>query len=124
MKRTEARRDPRAAGILSRAVVRAAGVLDLSQKDVGLVLGVSEATATRLFRGRPVDPGRKEGELAVLFLRLYRSLDTILAGNEADMRLWMHSENDHVGGIPARLIRSVTGLFHVTGYLDAMRGKL
>jgi len=116
-------RTEKAAAVLSRAVVRAARALDLSQKDVARVLGVSESTATRIFQGRPIEPETKEGEIAVVFLRLYRSLDALLGGHEANVRKWMHSPNSHLGGTPAEMIRSLTGLVHVTEYLDAMRGK-
>ena len=46
---------------------------------------------------------------------------TLLAYEQA--RRWIHAENHHLNGTPADLIRSVTGLMHVTEYLDAMRGK-
>lgn len=68
-------------------------------------------------------PATKEGELAVLFVRLYRSLDALLGGNDEQARSWIHAENHHLHGTPADLIRSVTGLMHVTEYLDAMRGR-
>ncbi len=124
MTRIAARPAAANAGVLSRAVVRAARALDLSQKDVALVLGVSEATATRVYQGRPIDPQSKEGELAIVFLRLFRSLDALLGGHETNLKKWMHSPNHHLGGTPAEMIRTLTGLFHVTEYLDAMRGKV
>ncbi|MFI4904844.1 MAG: antitoxin Xre-like helix-turn-helix domain-containing protein, partial [Burkholderiales bacterium] len=64
------------AGVLSRAVVRAARLLGLTQRDVAAVLGVSEATASRLFAGRYVlaEERAKEWELARLFVRFYRAL--------------------------------------------------
>jgi predicted transcriptional regulator len=113
----------RAAGILTRSTVRAARLLGLSQKTLAATLGVSEATVSRLSRGRKVDPRSKEGELAVLFLRLFRSLDTLVGGEAEKARAWMHARNLHLGGTPAELIRSVSGLMHVTEYLDALRGK-
>ena len=114
--------DPSA--VLSKAVVRAAGSLGVSQKTLASTLGVSEASASRLFRGgRTVDPASKEGELAVLFVRLFRSLDALLGGDEGKARQWMSAENLHLAGVPTELIRSITGLMNVTQYLDAMRGK-
>lgn len=115
--------DDRAAGVLARATVRAARTLGLSQKTMAATLGVSEATISRLSRGRRVDPRSKEGELAVLFVRLYRSLDSLIGGDADKARVWMHARNLHLGGTPAEMIRSVSGLIHVTEYLDALRGK-
>ena len=109
--------------MLTRAVGRAAELLGLSQKELAGVLGVSPSTVSRL-PARSIDPGSKEGELALLFLRVYRSLDALLGGNVDGCRLWFHARNAHLGAIPAQMIQSVTGLLHVAEYLDAMRGKV
>lgn len=113
----------RSARVLTKAVVRAARSLSLSQRALAAILGISEASASRLHRGREVDPETKEGELAILFLRVYRSLDSLLGGSEEDARKWMHAENLHLNGVPAALVGSVSGLVRVADYLDAMRGK-
>ena len=109
--------------VLTKAVLRAAERLDLSQRELATVLGLSPSTLSRLPR-RPLDPQSKEGELAVLFVRLYRSLDALLDGDNPKARAWLFARNHHLGGIPAELIRTVTGLVHVIEYLDAMRGKV
>ena len=114
---------PRADLVLTRALLRAAERLGLSQRDLSAVLGVSPSTLSRLPR-RPLDPARKEGELAVLFVRLFRSLDALLGGDTDQARRWLHAANHHLGGTPAELVRTVTGLVHVIEYLDAMRGKV
>jgi len=113
----------RAATVLTRALVRASRGLGLTQKDLAAMLGVSEATVSRLTRGRTVDPATKEGELALLFVRLYRSLDAMVGGNEAQASAWLHAKNVHLNGTPNELIRTVGGLVHVVEYLDALRGK-
>jgi antitoxin Xre/MbcA/ParS-like protein len=111
-----------AGDVLTRAVRRAADRLGLAQKDLASLLGVSASTVSR-FAQRPLDPRSKEGELAVLFVRLYRSLDALVGGQDDAARSWLHAENSHLGGTPARLVQTVTGLVHVIEYLDAMRGK-
>jgi len=88
------------------------------------VLGTSEASVSRLHGGRVLDPASKEGELALLFLRLYRSLDALVGGDDDNARAWLHADNDHLRGVPAERIRSVEGLVDVVQYLDAMRGRL
>lgn len=118
------RRDaPDPAAVLTRAVSRAAELLGLAQKDLARVLGLSPATVSRLPH-RPLDPRSKEGELGILFVRLYRSLDALLGGDAEACRRWLHAENAHLGGVPAERIHTVTGLVHVLEYLDAMRGKV
>ena len=116
---------PDEAGILSRAVVRAAGLLRLSQREVAGILGVSEATASRLFAGRyRLAPERaKEWELARLFLRFYRALDA-LWGHEASAHAWLTSPNLALNARPLDLLVTVEGLVRVVNYLDAARSRL
>lgn len=115
---------PDAARVLTKAVRRAADGLGLNQRALADVIGVSAASVSRLGRGRALAPGSKEGELAVLLLRLYRSLDTLVGGDEVKARAWLHAHNDHLGGVPAGRIATIEGLVDVVGYLDALRGKL
>ncbi len=116
---------PDPAGVLSRAVVRAAHLVGLTQRQVAAALGLSEATVSRLFAGRyRLDPARPhEWELALLFLRFYRSLDA-LWGHEASARAWLASPNTALGAAPAELLGSIEGLVRVVNYLDAARGRL
>ena len=115
---------PESALVLAKATLSAANRLGLRNRQLAEVIGTSEAFVSRLKSGKGVDPQRKEGELALLFLRLYRSLDALVGGDDAKAREWLHAENDHVRGIPAERIRTVEGLIDVVQYLDAMRGRL
>ena len=118
------RDEPDPGATIAKALLRAASALGLRNSDIARVVGTSEASVSRLSRGRTVDPASKEGELALLFIRLFRSLDAIVGGNEAQARAWLHAHNHHVAGIPADRIRSVQGLVDVVRYLDAMRGRV
>ena len=116
---------PDSAPVLNRALLRTAQLLGLSQKDTARIVGVSPASLSRLAAGtRPIDPESKEGECALLLIRTYRALDALLGGREREVKAWFHAENEHLGGVPAERVRTVTGLVHVAEYLDAMRGKL
>jgi hypothetical protein len=115
---------PRPDEVLTKALLNAAQRLGVRNRHVAAVVGSSEATISRLQRGRTIEPSSKEGELALLFLRLFRSLDALVGGNEDQARAWLHGENEHLGGVPAERIRSVEGLVDAVQYLDAMRGRL
>ena len=115
---------PEAAPVLAKATLAAAARLGLRNRQLALVIGSSEASVSRLGSGRGLDPASKEGELALLFLRLYRSLDALVGGDDVKARDWLHAMNDHLAGIPADRIRTVEGLVDVVQYLDAMRGRL
>jgi len=113
------------AAVLSKAAVRAARLLDLTQRDVAAALGISEATASRLFAGKYLlsQDRAKEWELALLLVRLFRSLDA-LWGHEDTARTWIASENLALAARPRDLLRSVEGMVRVVAYLDAARGRL
>jgi hypothetical protein len=113
---------PTAGAVLTKATRRAARLLDLSDADLAAVLGVSAASVSRLGRTREIPATGAEAQLAVLFVRMFRSLDALL-GDPEHCRRWLHADNAHLGRTPAELIRTVQGLVHVTEYLDAMRGK-
>ncbi len=115
---------PQPGPVLAKATLSAAARLGLRNRALGEIIGASEASISRLRSGRGLDPKRKEGELALLFLRLFRSLDALVGGDDDKARAWLHAQNDHIGGIPAERIRTVEGLIDVVQYLDAMRGRL
>jgi uncharacterized protein (DUF2384 family) len=115
----------RPAQVLGKALLRAADAMGLTARALAEIVGVSEATLSRV-RSRKAElaPSSKEGQLALLFLRVFRSLDTLVGGSPEALRQWLASENEHLGGAPASLLRTPQGLVHVADYLDAMRGKL
>lgn len=108
--------------VLTKAVARAAERLDISRALLAKILGVSPPTVTRLYSGEyKLDERRKEWEFALLFVRAFRSLDSIV-GNEQTARQWLNSENRALNGRPVDLIRQTEGLVRVVHYLDASRG--
>jgi hypothetical protein len=70
-----------------------------------------------------VDPASKEGEHALLLIRLFRALDSSV-GNQTTAQAWLASNNHGLGGVPRELIRKTEGLVHVVRYLDASRARL
>jgi hypothetical protein len=111
-----------AAAVVAKAVRRAADRLELSNRVVAGVLGLSEASVSRLGAGAyQLDPAGKPFELAVLFLRLFRSLDGITGGDTLVAREWLRNENTALGAAPMALIGTVAGLVNVVAYLDARR---
>lgn len=113
---------PEADAVLTRAVLRAAGLLGLTSALVARVLGVSEASVSRLGAGtRRIQPDSKEGELALLLVRVYRSLDALVGADDAQRRAWMTGDHRALGGRPIDLIQRADGLVAVVAYLDGMR---
>jgi len=117
--------EPRAEAVANKALVRAANELGISSAALAQVLGTSEATLSRVRSGtRTVALGSKEGELALLFLRVFRSLDALMGGNTDHARAWLNAPNTHLHGVPLERMKSVQGLVSVAEYLDALRGSV
>lgn len=108
--------------VVTKAVLRAAAHLGVSNKALSAVIGLSEASVSRMGSGTfTLAAGDKPFELSVLFLRLYRSLDALVDGDDAVARAWMRNENAALGGAPLNVIQSLAGLVHAVAYLDARR---
>ena len=108
--------------VVTKAVLRAAARLAISNRALARTLGVSEATVSRMGSGAYVlGPRDKPFELAVMFIRLFRSLDAIVGGDDQAARGWLASENAALGGVPADLVQTLPGLVNVVAYLDARR---
>lgn len=116
---------PDRAVVLSRALLRAVDILGLKQASLASILGLSEATVSRLRNSSyQLIPDSKAWELATLLVRLYRGLDAIMAGDEEALRAWLHNPNKDLRGVPAELINSVTGLSRTIAYVDAHRARV
>jgi plasmid maintenance system antidote protein VapI len=108
--------------VLTKAMVRAAALLGLSNAAVARVVGVSEASVSRMAAGeRQLEIGSKPAELAALLVRVYRSLDALVGNSEEHRRLWMQSFNKAFNQAPKDAIQSVEGLARVVSYLDGAR---
>jgi|KBSMisStaDraftv2_1062788.scaffolds.fasta_scaffold191449_2 uncharacterized protein (DUF2384 family) len=113
------------ARVLTQATLRAADLLEIPQRTLADIIGVSASTISRAANGgAPVDPASKSGELAKLWVRVFRSLDAIVGSNDVAARAWLNSANAAFGGEkPVDRLRSAEGLIQVLQYLDSARGR-
>lgn len=108
--------------VLGKAVSRASTMLGLTGAALARVIGLSEPTVSRILKGgRPVPPESKEGELALLLVRVYRSLDALVGSDDAKRQAWMRTRNRALAGEPIKMIERADGLVAVLNYLDGMR---
>lgn len=118
----QATRVPAAASVVTKAVLRAAEQLRVSNSVLGKVIGVSEPTLSRMrTKDLPLSERSKEFELALLFIRLYRSLDSIVGGEAEVAAAWLRNDNRALGGKPLEQIQTIPGLMNVIAYLDSRR---
>jgi hypothetical protein len=110
------------AALVTKAAIRAADKLRINSKVLAGIIGVSEATVSRMKNGKhALEAGGKPFELAVLLVRLYRSLDALIGGDDVAASAWLSNANTVLGAAPIELIQSVSGLMNVIQYLDARR---
>lgn len=117
--------------IVANALLEACSLLGVTQDQLAQVLGVSRATVARIKKRATsnqtddvIAPNSKAFELALLLIRVYRSLYSIVGGNPEAMRHWMTTPNNHLNHQkPIELIQTALGLGELIWYLDAMRGK-
>lgn len=116
---------PEAGAVMTKAVLRAADQLEISARILATVIGVSEPTMSRMKRGEfGLEPGTKPFELAVLFVRLFRSLDAIVGGDGRVAVSWLRNPNTALEAKPIEKMQTVSGLVDVIAYLDARRAVI
>ena len=116
---------PAEAAVLTKAVLRAAERLGMTNKVLAKVIGLSEATVSRMRGGDfSLQRGQKPFELGILFVRLYRSLDAVVGGDEDVAGAWLRNDNTALDAKPLALIQTVPGLMNVIQYLDARRAVI
>ncbi len=110
--------------VLTKALKNAASYWDITNRQLGEIIGLSEPTISRLKNGQYIlDPKTKHWQLAVLFLRIFRALGSYMGGNTENERLWLKSNNLALGGTPLELMCRIETMPSVVEYLDYMRGQ-
>ncbi len=113
---------PEAGEVVSKAVVRAADHLHVTARILAKIIGVSDATVSRMKHGDyGLERDTKPFELALYFIRLYRSLDAIVGGDSSAAVSWLANMNTSLDGRPIDKVQTVSGLVDVVAYLDARR---
>lgn len=111
-----------AGAVLTKATLRSAGLLGLSNSVLARAVGLSEATISRMSSGaKEFEVGSKPAELAALVIRVYRSLDALVGNSDEHRRLWMTSFNRAINATPREAVQSAEGLVRVVTYLDGAR---
>ena len=116
------RKDERTA-VLSMATANAATRLELTTSDLERILGISQPSASRLMRGAfLLKEGGKPWEMALLLVRLYRGLASIVGNDDLLAVRWLRSPNRAFDdATPYDRIQSATGLVATCDYIDAHR---
>ncbi|MEY4590387.1 MAG: hypothetical protein RL497_2463 [Pseudomonadota bacterium] len=115
---------PTPEAVLAKAVLNAAQQLGLKQAELAAVLGLHRTAISRLKQNPWLDANSKQGELALLLVRIARALFALTGGDEDWIQHFMHTPNKITGGVPAQQMQSIQGLMTVVQFVDAIRGKV
>ena len=110
--------------VLAKAVLNASEQLGLKQAELAAALGVRRTAISRLKQNQSLDPMSKQGEIALLVVRIARALFALTGGDADWIKHFMHTHNNVTGDIPAKQIASIQGLMTVVQFVDAIRGKV
>lgn len=112
--------------VLGEAVSRAAENWKLKDEELGHILGISRTSALRLRNGEfKLKRGDTAFELGQYFVRVFRSLDSVMGSDDAASISWLKSPNLDLAARPLDLMQSsITGLFRVADYIDGYRAKV
>jgi uncharacterized protein (DUF2384 family) len=117
--------EPDRATALSAAIVRIAEFWALSNAKLGVILGLSAPTVSRLKRGTTeLDPASKSFEAGQFLLRLFRSLDALLGSDDAAAKRWLDTPNLDLAAKPIDKIDTIRGLIELCDYVDFYRARV
>lgn len=113
------------ARVLTQAVIITAQKLRVNSVELGEILGFSQPTSSRLLNQKyQLKEGSKEWEISAYFIRLYRSLFSIVGDEETAIK-WMTSRNEAFNQeAPINYIKRIDGLIYACEYLDAHRATV
>ncbi|WP_333617010.1 antitoxin Xre/MbcA/ParS toxin-binding domain-containing protein [Acinetobacter variabilis] len=106
--------------ILAKAVLKTGAILGIELDQLARVLGVDYTTILQL---TALNPDSKQGEHAIILIRIFRLLYELNGGDMQWIRLYMNSPNHSTGGIPLQQIQQEIGLIKVLESLERISPK-
>lgn len=108
--------------VLAKALKNIKEFWGLSGKELGEIMGVDDSVISRLEVTKAFHPDKKQGQLALILIRVYRNLGAFLGDRVSLQKDWLHAHHQVFNQSPLEAMKSPEGLAHVVMYLDAMRG--
>lgn len=105
---------------LTKALLRSAQGLGMTNQDLAALLGADEAKIGRFANdGDRFRPESHEWEVALMAVEIYTALFRLVGGNEAHIGAWMRGYNRALDASPLELIGTLEGLGRVRNHLRA-----
>ena len=113
------------AQVVAKAAIRAAAILDIGPAVLAKVLGLSRAGSARLVDGAfELASFGAPFVRAVLFVRVFTALDTLMGGDEQAARSWLRARNFGLRDTPLELMQAPGGLARVALHLEGRLGRV
>lgn len=111
--------------IVAKALLNAAKRLEIKPAELSDIIGISQSRLSKIKNGTAeINSSLKEFELALFFIRLFRSLDAITGGDDSVSAYWIRNHNTAIKAVPLERIKKVDGLVNVLSYLDSRRARI
>ncbi len=101
--------------ILMEAAKRAAGELEITSRQLALILGVDKTDP-----GSFLDPDSSEGLHARQFILVFRYLQGLTGNNSRAMAHWVRTKNREFSSAPVDRMQATNGLDKIIAYLESL----
>ncbi len=112
--------EPAPATVLANALLNAGDELGLSHSELASVLGLHRTAISRMKHRQHINPDSKQGELALMLIRIYHALYHLTNNNLRLMHHFMRTPNSLTGQTPADQIQNINGLITVMFCVESM----
>lgn len=106
----------RSGEILTKAVQRAAAELEITSRQLALILGTDESNLKTF-----IDPESSEGFRARQFILIFRCLHALMGNDSSAMAHWLKTKNREFTSAPIDRMQTGWGLEEVIAYLESRK---
>lgn len=105
--------------VVTEALVKSASWLGVTQSALSAIIGLSKTTIARMENNEfQLQEKKKHYQISLDFIELYKTLYSVVSGDQETARGWLSNYNTALRGKPIELMQSLRGLYEVITYLE------
>ncbi len=109
--------------LVANSLAQAAKFMEITNIELAKMMGISASAFSRAIQ-KGFSPQSLKGQVALMIIRVYRSLSALSGQNHGFMTHFLRTKNTYFNQAPLETMDTLEGLVMVNHYLDAMRGKV
>ncbi len=109
--------------LVADSLSKAAKFMEITHVELANMMGISASAFSRAIQ-KGFAPQSLKGQVALMIIRIYRSLSALSGQNHGFMTHFLRTNNKYFNQPPIETMDTLEGLVMVNQYLDAMRGKV